>query len=113
MWSIAPCLTGCMSTEVVMPRLGWDMQVGSVAEWLKRDGERVEAGEPICMITGDKATTELEALDSGILRLSARSPERGVEVPVGTILAYLVAPDEEIPAENGAAPSSAASAVHN
>ncbi len=87
-----------------MPRLGWDMQVGSVAEWLKRDGERVAAGEPICMIAGDKATTELEAVDSGILRLSPRSPEPGVEVPVGTVLAYLVAPGEEIPHEPDVAP---------
>jgi len=87
-----------------MPRLGWDMQVGSVAEWLKRDGERVAAGEPICMIAGDKTTTELEAVDSGILRLSPRSPEPGVEVPVGTVLAYLVAPGEEIPHEPDTAP---------
>jgi dihydrolipoyl dehydrogenase len=42
-----------MPTEVAMPRLGWDMQVGSVAEWLKHDGERVEVGEPICMIAAD------------------------------------------------------------
>ena len=42
-----------MPTEVAMPRLGWDMQVGSVAEWLKREGERVEVGEPI-NIGGDR-----------------------------------------------------------
>jgi pyruvate dehydrogenase E2 component (dihydrolipoamide acetyltransferase) len=84
-----------MPTEVVMPRLGWDMQVGAVAEWLKRDGERVEAGEPICTIVGDKVTTELEAEHPGILRLSASSPDPGVEVPVGTLLAHLIAPGEE------------------
>ena len=80
-----------------MPRLGWDMQVGSVAEWLKRDGDRVEVGEPICMISADKGTVELEAPESGILHISARSPEPGVEVPVGTLLAYLLEPDEEAP----------------
>ena len=48
-----------------MPRLGWDMKVGSVAEWLKRDGDHVEAGEPVCMIAGDKASVELEAPESG------------------------------------------------
>ena len=81
-----------------MPRLGWDMKVGSVAEWLKRDGDRVEVGEPICMIAGDKATTELEAPESGILRLAPRTPEVGEEVPIGTVLAYLVAPGEGVPA---------------
>ena len=89
-----------------MPRLGWDMKVGSVAEWLKRDGEHVEAGEPICMIAGDKATVELEAPESGILRLSPGSPGEGVEVPVGTLLAYLVPAGEEIPASTVSASSS-------
>src|SRR5712692_3704094 len=87
-----------MPTEVIMPRLGWDMKVGSVAEWLKRDGDRVEVGEIICMIAGDKATTELEAPDSGILRLAPRTPEVGEEVPIGTVLADLVGPGEDAPA---------------
>jgi pyruvate dehydrogenase E2 component (dihydrolipoamide acetyltransferase) len=95
-----------MPTEVIMPRLGWDMKVGSVAEWLKRDGDSVEMGETICMITGDKATTELEAPERGVLRLAPRSPAVGEEVPVGTVLAYLVAPGEslvaEVTAERGA-----------
>jgi pyruvate dehydrogenase E2 component (dihydrolipoamide acetyltransferase) len=86
-----------MPTEVAMPRLGWDMQVGSVAEWLKRDGERIEVGEPICMIAADKGIVELEAPESGILHISPRSPEPGVEVPVGTLLAYLLEAGEEIP----------------
>jgi pyruvate dehydrogenase E2 component (dihydrolipoamide acetyltransferase) len=88
-----------MPAEVVMPRLGWDMKVGSVAEWLKHDGDRVEVGEAICTIAGDKATTELEALDEGILRIPPQSPEPGEEVPVGTLLAYLLAPGEDVAAE--------------
>src|SRR6266702_3865665 len=88
-----------MPTEVIMPRLGWDMKVGSVAEWLKRDGERVEKGETICLIAGDKATTEMEAPDSGILRMAPSSPEAGEEVSIGTVLAYVVAAGEGVPAE--------------
>ncbi|MGI9145480.1 MAG: dihydrolipoamide acetyltransferase family protein [Chloroflexota bacterium] len=98
-----------MPAEVVMPRLGWDMKLGSVAEWLKRDGDQVEMGEPICMIAGDKATTELEALDAGILRIPPQSPEPGQEVPVGTVLAYLVAPGEEFAPEPS--PTAAAAAA--
>jgi pyruvate dehydrogenase E2 component (dihydrolipoamide acetyltransferase) len=64
-------------------------------EVAKRDGEEVREGEPICMIAGDKATTELEAPANGILRISAGSPPPGEEVPVGTLLAYLVAPGEQ------------------
>jgi len=87
-----------MPTEIVMPRLGWDMKVGSVAEWLKGPGERVEAGEVVCLIAGDKATTELEAPASGTLHLVPDAPEVGHEVPVGTLLGYLLAPGEAAPA---------------
>jgi pyruvate dehydrogenase E2 component (dihydrolipoamide acetyltransferase) len=85
-----------MPVEIVMPRLGWDMKVGSVAEWLKHDGDEVQSGEAVCLISGDKATTELEVEDSGVLRIPGDSPEPGVEVAVGTLLAYLVAPGESI-----------------
>jgi pyruvate dehydrogenase E2 component (dihydrolipoamide acetyltransferase) len=88
-----------MPTEVIMPRLGWDMKVGSVAEWVKRDGEPVQLGEVICMIAGDKATTELEAPESGILRIPPGAGGEGEEVSVGTVLAYVLAAGEDIPAE--------------
>jgi pyruvate dehydrogenase E2 component (dihydrolipoamide acetyltransferase) len=71
------------------------MEVGSVVEWLKGDGETVEAGELIFSVESDKAITEVEALDSGILRIPPDSPI-GVEVPVGATLAYIAALDEEI-----------------
>ncbi|MBV9356560.1 MAG: hypothetical protein JO023_13660, partial [Chloroflexi bacterium] len=86
-----------MPVEVVMPRLGWDMQVGRLAEWLKHDGDQVAVGDAICTIEGDKATSELESLDSGVLRIPPDSPPPGEEVPVGTLLAYLVAPGEAVP----------------
>jgi pyruvate dehydrogenase E2 component (dihydrolipoamide acetyltransferase) len=91
-----------MPTEVVMPRLGWDMKVGSVAEWRKQPGEHVEVGDVICLIEGDKTTSELEAEASGTLHVTSREP--GAEVPVGTVLAYLLAPGEAAPtpiASNG------------
>ena len=92
-----------MAFEVVLPRLGWNMETGRVGEWLKRDGDRVEAGEIIFTVEGDKATQEVEALDSGIIRIPPGSPPPGKEVPVGTILAYLVAEGELLPFASGAA----------
>jgi pyruvate dehydrogenase E2 component (dihydrolipoamide acetyltransferase) len=85
-----------MPFEVVLPRLGWNMETGRLGEWLKRDGDRVEAGEIIFTVEGDKATQEVEALDSGILRIPPDSPPPGKEVPVGTLLGYLLAPGENI-----------------
>jgi pyruvate dehydrogenase E2 component (dihydrolipoamide acetyltransferase) len=88
-----------MAVEVVMPRLGWDMKVGRLAEWLKRDGDRVEVGDVLCSVEGDKATSEVESLDSGVLRIPPDSPPPGAEVAVGTVLAYLVQPGETAPFE--------------
>jgi len=83
-----------MAIEVVMPRLGWTMETGTVAEWLKKDGDAVQAGEVIFTVDSDKAVQEIEALDSGILRIPPDAPPVGASVPVGSVLAYLVAPDE-------------------
>ena len=84
-----------MASEVVMPRLGWTMEVGRVVEWLKGDGEAVEAGEFIFSVESDKAITEVEALDSGVLRIPPDTPI-GIEVPVGSTLAYIAVPGEEV-----------------
>ena len=88
-----------MANDVVMPRLGWTMEVGRVVEWLKRDGDEVAAGEPIFSVESDKAVTEVEALDGGVLRIPPDSPPAGAEVPVGARLAYIVAPGEPAPFE--------------
>ena len=101
-----------MSFEVVMPRLGWNMEEGALAGWRKKDGESVTAGEILFEVESDKAIQEVEALESGILRMSPDSPPLGKLVPVGTLLAYLVRPGEPIPAAAHplAAPSPAAPA---
>ena len=77
-----------------MPRLGWAMETGAVAEWLKKDGDLVREGDVIFTVESDKATQEVEALDGGILRIPAASAAPGTTVPVGTVLAYLLRPDE-------------------
>src|ERR687893_1757199 len=85
-----------MATEVVMPRLGWTMEVGRVVEWLKNDGDPVEEGEIILAIESDKAVNDVEALDSGILRIPA-DPQIGIELPVGAPLGFIVQPGEPDP----------------
>ena len=96
-----------MPFEVVMPRLGWNMETGALAEWRKRDGEYVEAGEILFAVESDKAIQEVEALESGILRIPADSPQPGLQVPVGTLLAYLVKSGESVPLKVGATPATA------
>ncbi len=86
-----------MAFEVVMPRLGWTMEVGTLVEWKKKDGETVQAGEILFSVESDKALTEVEALESGILRIPPNSPPPGEQAPVGALLAYLVQPGEPPP----------------
>ena len=76
-----------MRVEVRMPNLGADMDTGKVAAWLKKIGEPVERGEVIAEIETDKATVEMEALQSGTLVEIVA--DVGSELPVGEVIAYL------------------------
>ena len=96
-----------MASEIVMPRLGWTMEEGSVAEWLKKDGDQVAVGEIIFTVEGDKAINEIESFESGILRILPDSPALGVKVPIGALLAYLVQPGERAPFETATFPAAA------
>ncbi|HXY34437.1 MAG TPA: 2-oxo acid dehydrogenase subunit E2, partial [Planctomycetaceae bacterium] len=86
-----------MAVEIKVPRLGWSMEEGTFVEWLKRDGEFVEAGQPLFAIEGDKAIQDVEAIGSGILRISPQAPENGEPVRVGLTLAFLVTAGEPDP----------------
>lgn len=88
-----------MAFRVTMPRLGWSMEVGTLAGWLKRDGDPVQAGEALFTVEGDKALQEVEALESGILRIPPDAPMPGQQLPVGALLAYIVQPGEAAPFE--------------
>ncbi len=101
-----------MASEVLLPRLGWSMEEGSLVEWVKHDGDMVRVGDIICRIEGDKAIDDVEAFDEGILRIPTNSPTAGQKVPVGTVLGYLVRPGEAAPVGNGSpGPSSALTAA--
>jgi pyruvate dehydrogenase E2 component (dihydrolipoamide acetyltransferase) len=87
-----------MAYQVVMPRLGWAMEKGRLVEWLKADGDPVQVGDILFTVESDKALQEVEALEGGTLRIPPHSPPPGAEMPVGTLLAYLLGPDEAMPA---------------
>lgn len=70
-----------------MPALGYDMESGTISAWHKRPGDSVARGEVLAEIDTSKATVEMEALASGTL--VEILCEEGVEVPVGTPIAYL------------------------
>src|SRR2546423_10187720 len=88
-------------TEITVPRLGWTMEEGTFVGWLKKDGERVEAGEPLFTLDGDKALQEVEATDSGILRRSPNAPAPGSTVRVGDLLGHLLESSESTSGASG------------
>jgi pyruvate dehydrogenase E2 component (dihydrolipoamide acetyltransferase) len=86
-----------MASEVTIPRLGWNMDEGTFVGWLKSDGERVAVGEPLFSLEGDKATQDIESLDSGILRIAPEGPKNGDKIAVGALIGYLVEAGEPAP----------------
>lgn len=76
-----------MITKVIMPQMSLTMQVGIVSQWFKSEGESVVSGEPICTVEGDKASVDIEAPATGILKKIV-APE-GAEFPVKETMAYI------------------------
>ena len=83
-----------MAADVTIPRLGWAMEEGVFAGWLKEPGAVVVPGEPLFMLEGEKATQEVEAVDGGVLHLAPDAPSAGETVLVGRVIAALCAPGE-------------------
>jgi pyruvate dehydrogenase E2 component (dihydrolipoamide acetyltransferase) len=86
-----------MPHEIRVPRLGWSMEEGTFVRWLKSPGERVQPGEALFELEGDKAIQEIEAVDGGILHVGPEAPRPGDDVAVGVLLGYLLADDEPAP----------------
>ncbi|HYB71910.1 MAG TPA: dihydrolipoamide acetyltransferase family protein [Candidatus Sulfotelmatobacter sp.] len=97
-----------MSFKVVMPKLSDAMQEGRILQWLKREGDRVEGGDPIASIETDKAEIEMEAFGSGVLRKIV--VPAGQSAPVGSLIGVIADPEEDICAivAGGPAPARAA-----
>jgi len=76
---------------IEMPKLGYDMETGTVAEWVKKVGDTVARGDIIAEIETDKSTVEMEATSSGTL--SEQTLAVGEEVPVGTVIGYIDSDD--------------------
>jgi pyruvate dehydrogenase E2 component (dihydrolipoamide acetyltransferase) len=82
---------------IIMPKMGDAMEEGTLVRWLKQEGDAVQEGEPIAEIATDKATVEIEAPVSGVLR-GIRVAENAV-VPVNTPLAYILQEGESLPTD--------------
>ena len=73
-----------MAVEILLPKIGFSMNEGVVAEWLVADGGEVTEGQPLFTLESDKSTNEVEAPASGLLEIFIEAG--GDPVEVGTVL---------------------------
>lgn len=72
-----------MAMDIILPKLGFTMTEGTVAEWLVANGGRVEEGQPLYALEAEKTTQEIEAPASGTLTILLAA---GEEAEVGTVI---------------------------
>ena len=95
-----------MGIELKMPALSPTMEEGTLARWLKQEGDSIVAGDIIAEIETDKATMEFEAVDEGTLG-KILVPEGTENVKVGTVIATIAGDGEEASPTASAAPLAA------
>src|SRR3979411_1616684 len=93
-----------MPINILMPALSPTMEKGSLAKWLKKEGDKVKSGDVIAEIETDKATMEVEAVDEGTLAKIV-VPEGSADVPVNQVIAVLAGEGEDVKAASSAAAS--------
>lgn len=95
-----------MAEIISMPKLGFDMAEGTLVRWVKAEGQEIQKGEVLAEIETDKATVEVESSFSGIV--ARHLATQGDSIPVGTPIAVIAAPGEEVKDIPGAAPAAQA-----
>ena len=87
-----------MATEVIMPALSPAQKTGILIEWFKEEGDLIEKGELLMEVETDKANVEVEATTTGIL--ANITVNLGDEIPVGKVIALILADGESAPESN-------------
>src|SRR5579862_1459361 len=99
-----------MPINILMPALSPTMEKGNLAKWLKKEGDKVKAGDILAEIETDKATMEYEAIDEGVIA-KILVPEGTADVAVNQPIAVLAAEGEDVKAAASAAPATALAAA--
>ncbi len=92
-----------MATTVIMPKLGLTMTEGTIERWLKKEGDRVQKGEPLVEIITEKINFQYESPATGILRKILH--HEGEVVPVATPIAIIAEEGEVITEMEGIIPA--------
>lgn len=76
-----------MTTPILIPKLGFSMNEGTLVEWLAADGSAVQQGQPLFSLESDKSVQDIECPASGRLRV-LKAP--GGVYPVGTVIGEIL-----------------------
>src|SRR5262245_30388992 len=98
-----------MSQPITMPKMGADMDEGTLINWLKKVGDPIKEGEVIAEVDADKATVEVPATATGTILSLVGEP--GQALKVGEVIAYIGQPGEKPEAAASAALPSAPNAA--
>jgi pyruvate dehydrogenase E2 component (dihydrolipoamide acetyltransferase) len=83
-----------MPIEILMPALSPTMEKGTLARWLKKEGEAIKSGDVIAEIETDKATMEVEAVDEGVLA-KILVADGSADVPVNQVIGLIAGEGED------------------
>jgi len=83
-----------MAEVIRMPKMSDTMTEGVIASWLKKEGDKVSAGDILAEVETDKATMELESYEDGTLLYIG--PKKGDSVPVDALIAIVGKEGEDI-----------------
>lgn len=86
-----------MATLIEMPKLSDTMSVGTLINWLKNEGDKIEPGDLIAEVETDKATMEMEAFDEGVLL--KQIAKEGDQIPIGGAVAVIGEAGEKVDLE--------------
>lgn len=84
-----------MAKEIFMPKLSSTMEVGTLLQWFKEEGDPIEVGEPLFEIMTDKINIEVESYEDGILL--KKYYEEDSEIPINAVIGYIGQEGEEVP----------------
>ena len=78
-----------MDNEILIPKMGWSIDEATFVEWLKSNGEYINAGDELFSVESDKAVQVVESIDSGWLCIEQDLPKEGQLLKYGTVIGYL------------------------
>jgi pyruvate dehydrogenase E2 component (dihydrolipoamide acetyltransferase) len=83
-----------MPIDILMPALSPTMEKGNLSRWLKKEGDKIKAGDVLAEIETDKATMEVEAVDEGVLAKIV-IPGGTADVPVNNVIGLIAGEGED------------------